>query len=329
MKMKSHNKATKKTLLSAGITALALSTGSAFATVIEYDLTSGPDLSRDVNGAIFSNPSTLSNDPTGTGVFGTFVQIQNNPIEQGYNTSKRGGFPTNPPGDTNSQTNFDTDNSAPHNRDIQLKDIPTLLYTDGNVYRQFLLDINESNTAEDQFLSLDKLQIYISPTAGNYIPGDNEVALGADNALGTIIYDMDGAGDSRALLDYAVIGSGSGRADLEVLVLNSLFIGYEPTDYIYLYSRFGDKGCVDENGDPWDRNDKSKQCAKNYSADFGSNAGFEEWAALVGDNIDYCILHPEDPQCGGGGPVDTPEPTSLTLMGLGITMLLRNWRRRG
>lgn len=299
----------------AGAVALAFTVGSAFAVPIETDLTTSSDLSFNVNGAIYSNPGTLSNIISGTGVFNTFVQIQNNPIEQGYNTSARGGFP-------NGQDNFDTNNAAPSNHDIQLKDVHTILYSDGIVYRQFLLDINEGANQVDNFLSLDMLQIYASSTAGNFIPGDNQAVLGANNALGTLAYNLDSGADRRILLNYSAIGSGSGRPDLQVLIPNSLFLSYNANSYLYLYSRFGDKGCVDATGAPDPTGNACKGGGgQNFSGDFGANAGFEEWANLVGTNVDdYCATHPTDPQCAPPPPPDTnvPEPGILSLLGLGL-----------
>lgn len=325
-------------LRTAGALMLAFTARSAFAT--EINLTTGADLSGIVNGAVFSNPTTLSNIISGTGVFNTFVQIQNNPIEQGYNTSARNGFPTNPPTDTNSQTNFDTNNAATHNHDIQLNDVNTILYN-GIVYRQFLLDINESNNVADYFLSLDKVQIYMSNTPGNFIAGDNQAVLGADNTLGKLVYDMDAGvtdGDSRILLNDLVFGSGSGRPDLQMLIPNSLFLnlfanGFSETSNLYLYSRFGDKGCVDSSGNTVTRpaNGQCPANTENFSGDYGSNATFEEWANLVGTNVsDYCALNPNDPQCKPPIIPDpsVPEPGILSLLGLGLLGLGSKARRK-
>lgn len=330
--MKMRNLSKKKICGIAGAILAVVATETAFAVPYELNLTTSADLSGIVNGAIFSNPATLSNDVSGTGVFNTFVQIQNSPIEQGYNTSARGGFPTSPPADTNSQTNFDTSNDATHNHDIQLGDVNTLLYN-GTVYRQFLLDINEGNNSVDNFLSLDMLQLYISNTPGNFIPNDNQAVLGANNALGTLVYNMDtGAnGDSRILLNYAAIGSGSGRPDLQVLIPNNLFLSYASNSYLYLYSRFGDKGCVDSTGATVDPG--KQQCSKNYSADYGANSGFEEWGNLTGVS-DYCTTNPTDPQCQPPRPPDppnppnAPEPGILSLLGLGLLGMAKAIRKK-
>src|SRR4051794_37991629 len=106
-----------------------------------------------VNGAVFTNQQAGS----GTGIFDTFVQLQHNGIEQGYNTDAKAQF------DEKSSSNF--------NHSILLADVP-LVFGDGSngtqegvVYREFLFDANEVNGAGG-LLSLDKLQIW-QEEAGN------------------------------------------------------------------------------------------------------------------------------------------------------------------
>ena len=93
----------------------------------------------------------------------------------------------------------------------------------GETYYQFYLDINESaggNDTGEEFLSLDKLQIYTGTTEN---PSTEDLAT-----LGTLRYDM-GAGNG-VLLNF-LLGSGSGTSDMSLLVKKSLF-GPE-TEYVY------------------------------------------------------------------------------------------------
>src|SRR5262249_43973007 len=88
---------------------------------------------------------------SGTGIFNTFVQIQHNGIEQGYNTSA-------------AVHQFDEQGSAQFNHSLLLANIPIVIgdgthgTVEGVAYRQFVLDINEATSKG--LLSLDKLQIW-------------------------------------------------------------------------------------------------------------------------------------------------------------------------
>ena len=115
----------------------------------------------------------------------------------------------------------------------------------GGSYR-FVLDINEPGGRKQSLLSLDALQIYISGTASQ-----NTTVLGD---LGTLIYDLDAGEDSVVLLDYAN-APGSGVSDMLMTLPSSFFAGVSASDYVILYSAFGD-------------------------AD-NSQDGFEEWAHVV------------------------------------------------
>src|SRR5215207_3316213 len=62
-----------------------------------------------INGAVFTNQSTNS----GTGIFNTFVQLQDKGIEQGYNSD--------------AAPQFDESTSHKHNHSILLADVPIFI----------------------------------------------------------------------------------------------------------------------------------------------------------------------------------------------------------
>ncbi len=210
---------------------------SALAVPISLDLTSGG--SGVINSAGFV---TVDRQSTGTGVIQSFVRIQQNGTEEGYNASARPVM-----------SNVNT--SPTFTRDVQVMEIPVVIdpYT-GLVgsYYEFLLDINESNGGNNPLISLDSLQIY---TRSSALVTAN--TLGALTGSSTLRYNLD-AGDSgnEVLLDYS-LNSGSGSGDLLVYVPTSLFAGVTGTDFLYLYSKFGSKG-----------------------GGYSSSAGFEEWAYI-------------------------------------------------
>src|SRR5260370_6125844 len=82
----------------------------------------------------------------GTGTFNTFEQIQQNGVEQGYNTD--------------GAKQFDTKTSANFNHSILLAQVPIVIgdgtngTVEGVAYRAFLLDMNEPNGGTKSFLSL-------------------------------------------------------------------------------------------------------------------------------------------------------------------------------
>lgn len=187
------------------------------------DLTSAMS-SGVINGARFE---TVDFPGAGTGIFGPFVRIQANGTEQGYNTSGR-------------PVPFDELTAANFTHDLQLNQIPTRVIS-GTSYYEFWLDINQNNG--NSLLSLDKIQLYTS-------------AIGSQNttnvsSLGVLRYDLDLGGDNWIKMDYA-LASGSGQGDIRMYVPVSFFSGALGTDFLYLYSRYGDN--------------------------LASNDGFEEWA---------------------------------------------------
>src|SRR5262245_40062418 len=98
-----------------------------------------------VNGAIFTN--TTSTVATGTGVFTSFLIIQNNETEAGFNTD---GSPL--PLD---------DKESEHTNAITLASLPIVTGDGGVQYYEFRLDINQLGKADEpQLISLDALKIY-------------------------------------------------------------------------------------------------------------------------------------------------------------------------
>jgi len=192
--------------------------------------TCGPSLFTNL--AIFEE---VSPQPTGTGYIDPFLRLQENGQEQGYNTSAR-------------PFQFDQKEPIAYTHDLLLSAVP-IKTIDGVEYREFFLDINESDAANKELLSLDELRIYLSATGELDSYDTTTKTLNGLNA----IYDLDAGGDNWIKLDYS-LNHGSGSGDMVAYIPNSLFTG-DGSQFLYLFSRFGDQ----------------------ESADAESDAGFEEW----------------------------------------------------
>ena len=252
------------------------------------------DLTGGGQGSLTANDIYSTNDlqAAGSGVIHSFVRI--NPgggqqYEQGYNTDAR-------------PLQYDENSSPTFTRSLVLSDVPTV-NIGGTLYREFLLDINQTNS--DPILTLDRVVIYLR-SAGDLTGGQagdgSHLASGA-NAFdtGTKVYDSDPAGtNNKVQLDYS-LQAGSGVADMFLYVKNSLFTG--ANTFVYLYSEFGWAG----NGDnPQCNNDPNNLDSCRADA----NDGYEEWAVRTPT------------------PTTVPEQTSLVLVGLGLVGLAAERIRR-
>ena len=237
----------------AGIAA-SLQTASA----VDLNLTAGG--TGTINGGIFT---TTDNQSTGTGVINPFVRLQDNGVADGYNASVRPVMP-------------DVNTSGQYTKDIQLSAIPIVTLS-GVTYYEFLLDINQ--TAANPLLSLDKLQIYTRTTALTSADALSDLT----GAGSTLRYNLDAGGNNSVRLNYD-LNNGSGSGDLFAYIPTSLFGGSSGTDYLYLYSSFGDSG------DPYSEND-----------------GFEEWAVRTAST-------PPPPGVPDGG-------ASIAMLGMGLVAL--------
>jgi hypothetical protein len=194
--------------------AVALTTTGAQAAALVLDLSEGGVNSGVVNGATFS---FNNGQPAGTGFINSFVRIQENGNEQGYNTS--GGTP------------FDT-KAGNFTRDLKLGELLA-----DNGYFRFLLDINEQNNSNGRLLSLDGLKVFVT-TQGGQTSQSVDGAGNANGILGTLLWNLDAFADNYILLDHKR-AEGSGKFDMAFDISSSLFAGYSADTYVVLWSRFG------------------------------------------------------------------------------------------
>ena len=200
------------------------------------------------NGANFYS---VDPQPTGTGFIDSFVRIQQNGTEQGYNTSAR---PLQAGMNDKSDLNF--------TRNLTVGEVPVVAGA-----RQFFLDINEQAADWGKLLTLDQLKIFASdtPDLNFYSAAGGGTLTGA-----TKIYDMDTLSTNNWInLDYTLNSGGSGKGDMVVYIPNVGFAGHQ---YVYLYSQFG---CVP---------DSHGKCGNGVNAKYASGAGFEEWWVLSPQN---------------------------------------------
>ena len=245
-----------------------------------FDLTTAtPPASATINGAIYSVPPT---ETSGTGLIDSFVRVQANGSEQGYNTSDYSSEP---------DLQFD-EKSGSFTHDLLYSALLTNTVNVGGIdYIEFVLDVNQ--TSGGRYISLDQLKIYSGPDqATNTAAGDYDTATGQLGSLQPI-YDLDAGGDKMVMLNYENY-PGSGKLDMFLLIPKALFCnpGGSPNapdpcvtagpaadqTHVYLYSEFG------------------------TSAGFATDDGFEEWAhKLVG--------------------TFTPEPGIIALLLIGLAAL--------
>ena len=266
-----------------------------------------------INGGLFF---TDEQQPTGTGFIDSFLRIQSNTSEQGYNTSDR---PVEDPNQVKIDPNF--------TRDITLGEVGTKTIG-GIVYYEFFLDINEpaATNGTKHNITLDQLEIYAdntkslnlysgiaqngdaNSTGGQLCEANSTGTACKNNSEATKIYDLDNAGcspdgnhtacDNYLQLNYLVSGHGSGAGDMVFYLAKSLFTnaGFTNSSYVYLFSQFGDK--------------------YNVSYKYESQAGFEEW-----------FTHDLSGGSSTGPLTPVPEPASLLLVGTGLGFAARRWRK--
>jgi len=209
-----------------------------------------PNESVVVNGAIFEayNPNTSA----GTGTYQSFLRVQKNGTESGYNTDGK--------------LEFDT-KSGTWTHSIRLSGIPLVLnpLTATGWYREFRADLNQVASSEGPRITLDELEIYVThnPSLTSYPFGTEAVK----------VWELDAGGQDNVIKMNADLSAGSGKGDIQLYIPNNLFdvsgytnCGYDPngtscTTYVVLYTKFG--------GEPWG------------GITYEASDGFEEWGVIT------------------------------------------------
>ena len=188
---------------------------------------------------------------SGTGTFGTFLQTQDNPSEEGYNTD--------------GTREFDTGSSPTFNHSILVSKIPTVpcesldgLTTTAGLCWELFADINDSNAKDPSAAQIQLTDLEVWFTGDKNITGYDQGGTGfGSNA--DLAYDFSG----NVLIND--VNQGSGRGDLRYLIPIDGLSTPVPADcgfgsqscatYFVLYTAWGDTD----------------------DGSYRSDSGFEEW----------------------------------------------------
>jgi hypothetical protein len=175
--------------------------------------------SGSINGALFEQAA-------GSSTLNSFLRIQNNGQESGYNTDAR-------------PLQFDAIGNRTVTHALALTDVP-VVQRNGVNYREFDLDVDD--TVRNPQISLDQVKIFVGDVANlsNYNKGSGKLAGH------TSVYDLDaGRGDNWVKLDSR---SGNADGDMRMLVPDTAFAGAK---YVYLFSQFGTHIRADGHAEEW------------------------------------------------------------------------------
>lgn len=165
-----------------------------------------------INGALFTRDNQLGQ---GTGNFQSFLRVQANGTEKGYNTDGALEFDSKP---------------GQFTRSVKISDIP-LVNINGTDYREFLLDAGEPG-GNNNSLVIDVLDLYLlnAPNITGYPLNfpvlDRKYSFIGDNNFDSI------------LLDNII---GNGMSDMFAYIPDINFSGTN-NEYLYLYTEMSSTG---------------------------------------------------------------------------------------
>jgi hypothetical protein len=191
----------KKIILITGVIFCLITAHASFGVIV--DLASNTSVTINAGSGQITTFSIDNTQPSGTGIFNTFLRVHNKGTEKGYNTD--GEF------------EFNTMNSHQHTHSLKVSDL-TLV----NGSFEFLLDVAESQSKDNALLSLDVLKIFLADS-GNL----DDYAAG----LGDMVFDL---GNNWVKIDSK---PGNGKADVKVTIQNDP--AWSSDKYVYLYCEFG------------------------------------------------------------------------------------------
>jgi hypothetical protein len=189
-----------------------------------FDLTTS-GASAEVNGAIFAQytDTVTGNDSP------SFVRIQNDGTERGYNTDAR-------------PVQFHTLTNRTNTRAITVGQVPRR-EVNGVLYREFMLNVNQTNQRPQLSVNAVKLFLGNTGTLTGYVGGQ---LAGLDP-----VYDLDAGGDNTVLVDARLSPGGRQTDDMVLLVPEAVFFdaGATADTFVYLFSRMGATAGARANGD--------------------------------------------------------------------------------
>src|SRR5439155_10489317 len=163
----------RRTLVTLAVAMAMVASTNAFASVVDL-VNNG---SGSLNGALYFRSGF---QPAGSGFIDSFVRVSaaNQTFIQGFNTSAR-------------PLQYDENSSPIFTRDLLLSTVGTVT-VGGTVYREFILDINQ--TGSDPLLTLNRVVISLASTnqsSGNVTKGTRlgSSAAGLFPGNDTIVYD--------------------------------------------------------------------------------------------------------------------------------------------
>ena len=173
----------------------------------------------------------------GTGALQTYLTVDADGVERGYNTDFR-------------PVQFDASSDTLETRALPLSNVPVVT-VDGQQYREFVLNVDQVDANGDRQLSVDEIQIFTSTASNlrNYNNGNN--TLRAGSLIESPIWSLDALDGSTNdwLQVRAMTNQGNRAGEIALLVPNGLFAPSEA--FVYIYTRMGVNRDANQGAEQW------------------------------------------------------------------------------